>query len=139
MAERGQLSLRPATRILEALRDRARLEGERHTVLAERYLREGVLMAEHPGIHFVDAPAGRRPSVMGTGLDVYQIAQVAKDNRGSVEETAAYLEIDPRLVEAALGYYGSNREEIDEWIARQDAFNEREEAKWRAARDAVSS
>jgi uncharacterized protein (DUF433 family) len=139
MAERGQLSLRPATRILEALRDRARLEGERHTVLAERYLREGVLMAEHPGIHFVDAPAGRRPSVMGTGLDVYQIVEVAKANGGSTEETAAYLEIDPRLVETALRYYGSNREEIDDWIARDIEFNEREEAKWRAAQEAMSS
>jgi uncharacterized protein (DUF433 family) len=136
--ERGQLSLRPLTRTLERLRERARIVGEKHTTLAERYLEEGVLMDEHPNIHFIDGPTGRRPAVAGTGLDVWEIVGVARDNGGSVAETAAYLEIEPRLVESALRYYGSNREQIDDWIARIDALNEREEANWRAAREAVS-
>src|SRR5437867_3848633 len=112
---RGQLSMRPSVRTLERLRERARLLGEKHTVLAERYLEEGVLMDMHPGIHFVDAPMGRRPAVIGTGLDVWQIVEVARDNEGSIAETSAYLEIDPRMVETALRYYGANREEIDDW------------------------
>ena len=137
--ERGQLSMRPSAQILERLRERARLRGEKHTVLAERYLEEGVLMDEHPGIHFVDGPMGRRAAVIGTGLDVWEIVQVAKDNDGSIAEAAAYLEVDPRLVEAAIRYYGANRAQIDDWIARSDALNEREEANWRAAQDAISS
>lgn len=108
-------------------------------MLAERYLEEGVLMDEHPSIHFVDGAMGRRPAVLGTGLDVWEIVEVAIDNGGSVPDTASYLEIDPRLVESALQYYGSNREEIDNWIARIHALNEREEAKWRAAQEAISS
>jgi uncharacterized protein (DUF433 family) len=139
MGERGQLSLRPSLRTLERLRDRARLLGQKHTVLAERYVAEGVLMDEHPGIHFVDGAMGRRPAVMGTGLDVWELVAVAKENGGSVEETAAYLEIDPRFVETALRYYGSNRSEIDDWLARARDFAESEEAKWRAARDALSA
>jgi uncharacterized protein (DUF433 family) len=131
--------MRPSERTLERLRERARLRGEKHTVLAERYLEEGVLMDEHPNIHFVDGPMGRRPAVIGTGLDVWEIVEVAKDNEGSVAETAAYLEVDPRLIDSAIGYYGSNREEIDDWIGRVHAFNEREEAKWRAAQDALST
>jgi uncharacterized protein (DUF433 family) len=137
--ERGQLSIRPSSRTLERLRERARLLGQKHTVLAERYLAEGVLMDEHPGIHFVDGPMGRRPAVMGTGLDVWEIVEVAKDNDGSIEETAAYLEIDPRLVETAIRYYGSNQEEIDDWMARGRELNEREEARWRAAQAAIST
>lgn len=82
---------------------------------------------------------GRRPAVIGTGLDVWEVVKVAKHNAGSVAETAAYLEIDPRLVEMAMGYYGANREEIDDWIARTVEFNELEEARWRAARGAVSA
>ena len=136
--ERSQLSLRPSARILERLRARARLLGQKHTVLAERYLAEGVLMDDHPGIHFVDGPAGRRPAVMGTGLDVWEIIEVAKGNNGSVEKAASYLEIDPRLVETAIRYYGSNRDEIDDWIARTHEFNEQEEARWRAGRTALS-
>lgn len=131
--------MRPSARILERLRERARLLGQKHTVLAERYLEEGVLMDEHPNIHFVDGALGRRAAVVGTGLDVWEIVEVAKDNGGSIAETAAYLEVDPRLVESAIGFYGSNREEIDDWIARAHALNEREEAKWRAAQEAISA
>jgi len=137
--ERGQLSLRPSARTLERLRERARLLGQKHTVLAERYVAEGVLMDEHPGIHFVDGPMGRRPAVLGTRLDVWEIIAVARDNRGSVEDTATYLEIDPRLVEVATRYYGVNQDEIDDWIGRVEAINAAEEAKWRAARDALSA
>jgi len=137
--ERGQLSMRPSKRTLERLRERARLLGERHTTLAERYLEEGVIMDEHPNIHFVDGALGRRPAVLGIGLDVWEIVEVAKDNGGSVAETASYLEVDPRLVESALRYYGSDRDEIERWIARIDALSEREESSWRAAHDAISS
>lgn len=75
-------------------------------------------MDEHPGVHFVDGAMGRRAAVMGTGLDVWEIVEVAKENDGSIEEAAGYLEIDPRIVEIAVRYYGSNQEEIDGWIAR---------------------
>jgi uncharacterized protein (DUF433 family) len=137
--ERGQLSMRPSKRTLERLRQRARLLGEKHTTLAERYVEEGVLMDEHPNIHFVDGAMGRRPAMLGTGLDVWQIVEVARDNAGSVAETAGYLEIDPRLVESALRYYGANREEIDDWIARIHMLNEQEEELWRAAQEAISA
>ena len=131
--------MRPTARTLERLRERARLLGQKHTVLAERYVAEGVLMDEHPGIHFVDGPMGRRPAVMGTGLDVWEIVVVARDNEGAVEETAAYLEIDPRLVQVATRFYGANQADIDEWISRVADLNAAEEAKWRAAQDALSA
>jgi uncharacterized protein (DUF433 family) len=131
--------MRPSLLTLKRLRERARLLEERHTVLAERYLEEGVLMDEHPGIGFVDGAMGRRPALSGTGLDVWEIVEVVKDNEGSVEEAAAYLEIDPRLAEIAVRYYGSNRAEIDSWISRVHELNEREESTWRAAHEAISA
>lgn len=126
-------------RTLERLRERARLLGAQHTTLAERYVEEGILMDENPGVYFVDGPMGRRPAVLGTGLDVWEIVEVAKDNDGSIDETAAYLEVDPRVVDTALRYYGSNREEIDDWIARTRELAEREEASWRAAQEAITA
>lgn len=136
---RGQLSLRPSSRTLERLRERARLLGQKHTVLAERYVAEGLMMDDFPGIHFVDGAMGRRPAVQGSGLDVWEIVEVARDNEGSVEDTAAYLEIDPRRVEIALRYYGSNQEEVDAWIGRARELSEAEEARWKAARAALSA
>lgn len=137
-SERGQLSLRPPRRTLERLLQRARLLDEKPTVLAERYLEEGMRMDEHPDIRFVDGPAGRRPKLLG-GPDIWEVVMVAKDNGGSVGDTAAYLQLDPRLVHSALRYYGAHRDEIDEWIARNDEFNERAEAEWRAAQAALSA
>jgi uncharacterized protein (DUF433 family) len=131
--------MRPPLATLERLRYRARLSGEPRTRLAERYLSEGLLMDEFPGIRFVDDPMGRRPALIGSGLDVWEVIKVVQDNNGSAAEAAAYLEIEPRLVEVAIRYYGSNREEIDDWIACVHEFSEREEAKWRAAQEAIGA
>ncbi len=130
--------MRPPLTTLERLRRRARLSGEPRTTLAERYLAEGLLMDEIPGIHFVDGAMGRRPALMGSGLDVWEVIEVVKDS-GSAAEAAAYLEVEPRLVELAIGYYGSNREEIDDWIARVHELSELEEARWRAAQEAIGA
>jgi uncharacterized protein (DUF433 family) len=130
--------MRPKRATLERLRRRARLSGQPRTTLAERYLDEGLLMDEVPGIHFVDGSLGRRPALMGSGLDVWEVVKVFKDS-GSIAQAAAYLEVEPRLVELAIRYYGSNREEIDDWIARVYELSELEEARWRAAQEAASA
>jgi hypothetical protein len=57
--------------------------------------------AARPAIAATPSLNPRRPAVVGTGLDVWEIVEVAKDNRGAVADTAACLEIDPRLVETA--------------------------------------
>jgi hypothetical protein len=95
-------------------------------------------MDEVPGVYFVDGALGRRPALIGSGLDVWEVVKVFKDS-GSIPEAAAYLEVEPRLVELAIRYYGSNREEIDDWIARVHELSELEEGKWRAAREAASA
>lgn len=90
-------------------------------------------------IHFVDGPMGRRPAPMGSGLDVWEVVKVVKNNGGSAAEAAAYLEIEPRLIDTALRYYGSNRDEIDGWIARVHELSELEESRWRTAQEAIGS
>ncbi len=131
--------MRPQLGTLERLRRRARLSGEARTTLAERYLAEGLVMDEVPGVHFLDGPMGRRPALMGSGLDVWEVVKVVKDNDGSAAEAAAYLEVEPRLIETAIRYYGSNREEIDDWIARAHELSELEEAQWRAGQEAIGA
>jgi uncharacterized protein (DUF433 family) len=130
--------MRPELTTLELLERRARARGEPKTQLAERYLREGVRMDEHPGIRFVDGALGRRPAVLGTGLDVWEVIETVHDNGGSIDQAAAYLELDPRLVRVAVGYYGSNREEIDAWIERVRDIADEEEGRWRRAHEALA-
>lgn len=40
-------------------------------------------MDEHSGIHVVDGALGRRPAIIGTGLDEWDVVEVARDNAGS--------------------------------------------------------
>jgi hypothetical protein len=85
------------------------------TVLADRYVEEGLAMDAYPGIVFRDGPSGRRPAVIG-GPDVWEIIQVfIAEGRGS-KETADNLGVRRGLVDAALAYYADNQDAIDDWI-----------------------
>jgi hypothetical protein len=134
---RGHLSLRPARTTLERLERRARQSAQPKTSLAERYLAEGLEMDDFPGIHFVDDPLGRRPALIGTGLDVWEVVETVQANDGSIPEAAVYLEVEPVVVERAVRYYGSHREEIDAWLASVHEIADEEERKWLSAREAL--
>ena len=86
-------------------------------------------MDEHPQVRFLDGPAGRRPALVGTGLDVWEAIVVVRENDGDFAAAAEYLALAPGLVQAAMTYYGAYRDEIDEWIAA----NEQESADAHAA------
>jgi uncharacterized protein (DUF433 family) len=89
--------------------------------LAQRYLEEGLRRDAHPLIHFLDGPSGRRASMVGTGLDVWEVIATGHDNDGSIEESAAYLEVPVGLVQAAVAYYGEYEDEIDAEIELNEA------------------
>src|ERR1700733_3590979 len=97
--------------------------------LAQRYVEEGLRMDEHPLIRFADGPSGRRARIVGTGLDVWEVIAVVRDNDGDVTEAARYLEIPFGLVQAAVAYNGAYTAEIHEWIE----LNEQETAEAHAA------
>ena len=105
------LRLAPGTR--ERLTRRARQTGLPERALAQRYLEEGLRHDAHPLIHFLDGPSGRRASLLGSGLDVWEVIATVLDNDGSVDEAARYLQISVGLGQAAVAYYGEHRDEID--------------------------
>ena len=67
MSDHYALRLAPGTR--ERLAARAHL-AER--ALAQRYLEEGLRRDVHPLIQFLDGLSGRRASMVGSGLDVWE-------------------------------------------------------------------
>jgi uncharacterized protein (DUF433 family) len=73
-----------------------------------------VKMHRVPGIVFMDGPAGRRASIAGTGLDVWEVIatfkSVVKDRR---RLGASYEWLSDRQLSAALAYYELYPEEID--------------------------
>jgi len=115
---RRHRSFRLHERTLERLERRAQESAQSLTSLAERYLDEGLRLDRHPGVVFVDGPAGRRPRLAGSGLDVWEVVETIKDGGNSVEAAAAYLDIQVSRVNVAIRYYADHREEIDAWTER---------------------
>lgn len=131
------MSLRLAENTIDRLGERARRAQMPPRTLAQRYVEEGLRMDEHPLIRFVEGPAGRRAAILGTGLDVWEVIAVVRDNDGDTKAAAAYLDLSHGLVDAAVAYYGAYRAEIDDWIAANEREAENARRAWQAGRAAV--
>lgn len=106
-------TLRLAAGTRRRLGDHARRSGLAERALAQRYLEEGLRHDANPLIQFLDGPSGRRASLIGSGLDVWEVIATIRDNNGSVNEAAGYLRIPVGLAQAATAYYGEYRDEVD--------------------------
>jgi uncharacterized protein (DUF433 family) len=98
-----------------------RLRGATFSEVATSLLREAVRMRRVPGIVFMDGPVGRRASIAGTGLDVWEVIATFK----SVEEDrerlkASYGWLSERQLSAALAYNGLYPEEVDARIEEEE-------------------
>jgi hypothetical protein len=135
MSETFTLRLKPET--TESLARHAKRAGTAPRTLAQRYVEEGLRRDDHPLIDFADGPSGRRAKLVGRGLDVWEVIATARDNDNDLTEAADYLGIPVGLVEAALGYYGAFREEIDDQIALNEEESARGYAAWEAGQRAL--
>ena len=124
--------------VVKRLKDRAVEAGAGQTALAERYIEEGIRRDEHPLIYFREGEGGRRPALLGSRLDVADVVTTIRQNDGSVEEAASYLEVPVELVEAAARYYGEYTEEVDGLIERARLAAERERERWNRQREALA-
>lgn len=92
--------------------------------MAERYIEEGLRIDGHPGIVFRNGPAGRRAGLAG-GPDVWEIVGALRTVEAKGEARIAALvdrlSLTEPQVRAAVRYYGEYPEEIDAWIAANDA------------------
>lgn len=120
------------------LKQRARDAHAPQTALAQRYIEEGLRHDEHPLVYFRDGEAGRRPALLGTRLDVADIVATIRQNGGSIEDAADYLEIPREHVEACVRYYADYKEEIDAWAERSRAIAERERERWQRGQQALA-
>ncbi len=123
MADHYTLRLAPGMR--QRLTDWARRAGLPERTLAQRYVEEGLRHHAHPLIQFLDGPSGRRASVVGRGLDVWEVIATIRDNDGSIALATEYLQVPTGVVEAAVAYYGEYRDEIDREIEVNEAEYER--------------
>jgi hypothetical protein len=120
--------IRIGTSTLESLRERSKARGEPLARLAERYIDEGLRADRHPGVFFREGPAGRRAVVVG-GPDVWEIVGASRTapERGEalVPALAGRLGVSEQVVRVAVRYYAEYPDEIDAWIAANEAEAER--------------
>ena len=119
------------------LKDHAVEAGAGQTALAERYIKEGIRRDEHPLVYFREGAAGRRPALLGSRLAIADIVTTIRQNGGSVEGAADYLEIPVEQIEAAARYYAEYKGEVDELIERAQLAAEREHERARRQQEAL--
>ncbi len=111
------LSFRIADDLAQRVGERARpwrasSDSERYRQVIEEWVR----LQDHPGIRFVDGPAGRRAALVG-GPDVWEIIDTARAHEfdaGAILEAHPWLSAE--LLETARRYFDGFPDEIDALI-----------------------
>ena len=106
--------------------DEARRTRRSKSAIVEALTEEAVRTRRFPGIGFRGEDASRRPWVIGSGLDIWEIAQMLEDF-GSLESLLEQTQLGERQVNLAAAYRESYPEEIAEAIAE----NRRDSEQWR--------
>src|ERR1700677_70388 len=120
---RSTTSVRLADDLRQHLAAAAGDEGTTVTDLIERYVREGLASAEHPGIVFKPGPSGRRAALAG-GPDVWEILSALRHTHGTEHQKVAALATEfglhERQIGIALNYAAAHREEIEARVRAND-------------------
>ena len=122
-----QKSLRIPNSTAEAVEALAVENGTDFSAAANQLLDEAIRMRRCPGIVYTSGPSGRRATLAGTGLDVWEI--VATHRSVGCDErrlSKVYHWLDEPQLRVALAYYGLYRDEIDARIACDDAWTPEE-------------
>lgn len=106
--------------------DEARRTRRSKSAIVEALTEEAVRTRRFAGIGFRGEDTGRRPWVIGSGLDVWEIVQML-DDYGSIEGVVKETQLGERQVHLALAYRASYPDEIAEAIAE----NRRTIEQWR--------
>jgi uncharacterized protein (DUF433 family) len=106
--------------------DEARRTRRSKSAIVEALTEEAVRTRRFAGIAFRGEDAARRPWVVGSGLDVWEIIQML-DDFGSIESLAEETQLSERQVHLAVAYRDSYPDEIAEAITE----NRRTVEQWR--------
>jgi len=106
--------------------DEARRARRSKSAIVEALTEEAARTRRFAGIGFRGEDAARRPWVIGSGLDVWEIVQMLEDY-GSIESLVEHTQLSERQAHLAVAYRDSYPDEIAEAIAE----NHRTAEQWR--------
>jgi uncharacterized protein (DUF433 family) len=135
----AQRSFRLSKETLALLDAAAASTGESRNALADRLLGEALRLERHPLVRFHEGAGTRRqPLLVGTRLYVHQVIATVRASKGNLDEAAEYLGLPPRLVRAAVEYYGEFSDEVDEDAEVARRLEEDERARWERQQRALA-
>jgi hypothetical protein len=105
--------------------EEARRTHRSKSAIVESLTDEAIRMRRFAGIGFRGEDAARRPWVIGSGLDIWEVIQLLEDF-GSIERLTEETQLTERQTRLALAYRDSYPEEIADAIAQ----NRRTAADW---------
>lgn len=112
----------PTDRVVQ---EEARRTHRSKSAVVELLAEEAVRTRRFAGIGFRGEDAGRRPWVIGSGLDVWEIVQMVEDF-GSIERLLNETQLTERQARLALAYRDNYPDEVAEAIAQ----NRRSAEEW---------
>ena len=124
MAKSAPFSIRLSTLTDELVTREARRTRRSKGAVVEMLTEEALRTRRFPGIAFRGADWNRRPWVIGTALDVWEIVAAAR-RFASPEEMAIATDLDEARIRLALAYFEGFPEEIDAAIRESDTPLER--------------
>lgn len=120
MASKAEpFSIRLSKRTDELVTREAQRTRRSKSAVVEALAEEALLARRFPGIAFRGADSDRRPWVIGTALDVWEIVRGYREF-GSPAEMAAETDLIEAQVRVALAYYDEYADEVDAWIRDAD-------------------
>jgi uncharacterized protein (DUF433 family) len=112
----------PTDRMVE---EEARRTRRSKSAIVESLTDEAIRMRRFAGIGFRGEDAARRPWVIGSGLDIWEIVQML-DDFGAIDTLAEETQLSESQIRLALAYRDSYPDEIADAIAQ----NRRTPAEW---------
>lgn len=126
--------------LIELLERRAQSMSESLNALAVRLLSEGLRGDEHPLVYFRTGASGiRRPTLLGTRLDIWQVISTLRTNDNDLGATADHLSLSDAQVRAAVQYYADYADEIDAHIADEQEYSARARERWKRSQQVLSA
>ena len=120
-----QKSIRLPTEAVKEIEALASGSGKDFSGIARDLLVEAIKMRRCPGVTFADGPAGRRPRIAGSGIDIWEFIATFKalgEDYAKLKETYHWLS-EPQM-RSALTYYALYPDEIDEKISQNEDFTQ---------------
>lgn len=111
-------SLRLSSDLLREIQTCARQSARPSSYVVSTLLEEGLRQRRCPGIVFTDGPTGRRATVAGSGIDVWEVIRAFRACGEDLKALARALpHLSRRQIEAALHYARCYPKEIEERLA----------------------